>query len=543
MKNKNTLRWVLKNSRKILPFMLLLTAMAVVLSFVTLGFTVTSKRVLDIATGQAEGKLLTAALCLAGLLGAQVLIQSATTMINVHANAEFGIEMKRRLFSGIMKKSYISMSEYHSGDLLNRIAGDVQVITDGMISIIPNTVLMVTTLVINALYLFSLDKLFAVLMLITGPCLMLVGRLYSKKYKALHKKCMESDGKTRSFIQEILQNILVVKAFRGEDEALERSERLQRDNYGYQIKRAKLSVVANMGMYLVFNAGYYLALAYGAWKLSLGLFTFGTVTAILQLVNKIQAPFNGISSLIPQYYGVIASAERLIEIEGLPDEQTEDIAPSEIYARMVGIAADRAVFSYNGSDVMEYTLKIKKGEMAVIAGESGAGKSTLIKLLLGILKPESGDIYIECDNGERISLSEKGRGLFSYVPQGNLILSGTIRENIAFASKGATEEDIIRAAKTARIWDFISELPKGLDTVLGEHGLGLSEGQAQRISIARAVLHDAPIMLLDEATSALDSDTEQRVLENIRSLRNKTCIVVSHRKAVFSICDSVINIE
>ena len=190
---------------------------------------------------------------------------------------------------------------------------------------------------------------------------------------------------------------------------------------------------------------------------------------------------------------------------------------------------------------MEYDLRINRGETVVIAGESGAGKSTLIKLLLGIIEPASGSVYIDCGD-RRVAVGERSRGLFSYVPQGNLILSGTIRENIAFASGGADEESIIRAAKTAAVWDFIATLPHGLDTRLGEGGLGLSEGQAQRISIARAVLHDAPVILLDEATSALDAVTEEQVLSNIRALGDKTCIAVSHRSAAFAMCDRVIQI-
>ena len=208
---------------------------------------------------------------------------------------------------------------------------------------------------------------------------------------------------------------------------------------------------------------------------------------------------------------------------------------------MQSIVFDRVCFSYDKAKTMEYDLRINRGETVVIAGESGAGKSTLIKLLLGIIEPASGSVYIDCGD-RRVAVGERSRGLFSYVPQGNLILSGTIRENIAFASGGADEESIIRAAKTAAVWDFIATLPHGLDTRLGEGGLGLSEGQAQRISIARAVLHDAPVILLDEATSALDAVTEEQVLSNIRALGDKTCIAVSHRSAAFAMCDRVIRI-
>ena len=217
--------------------------------------------------------------------------------------------------------------------------------------------------------------------------------------------------------------------------------------------------------------------------------------------------------------------------------------PENLYDRMQEIVFENVKFSYSSDSVVSgINMRIKKGECAVVAGESGAGKSTSLKLLLGIMSPDSGRIYMKYDGGE-IELGKDTRELFAYVPQGNLILSGTIRENIAFAKDSASEEDIIKAAKIAQIWDFISSLEDGLDTHLGEKGLGISEGQTQRISIARAILLDAPILLLDESTSALDSQTEKNLLEAVRELTDKTCIIVSHKQAAFDICDNVIYIE
>lgn len=297
-------------------------------------------------------------------------------------------------------------------------------------------------------------------------------------------------------------------------------------------------------MFLIFNAGYYFAMAYAAYKLSTHDMTYGDVTAILALVAQIQSPFKSISSLIPRVFAVMASVERLLELENIRDEGVgEALDAKKLYQDMDGIVFDGVTFSYSDDAVVSgIDINIKKGECAVIAGESGAGKSTAIKLLLGIIPKQSGEMYISCGD-KKIPIGSETRGLFAYVPQGNFVLSGTIRENITFGRDGASDDEIIRAAEIVQIWDYIKTFDKGLDTDLGEKGLGLSEGQIQRIAIARAILHDAPILLLDEATSALDSVTEKNLLSAIRELTDKTCIIVSHKQAAFDICDKVIYIE
>ena len=334
-------------------------------------------------------------------------------------------------------------------------------------------------------------------------------------------------------------------SFSNEELMLAKSEELQKESYRLRVRRTKVSTVAQIGLFLVFNAGFYFALAYCAYKLSKHLITAGDIIAITQLVRQIQSPFQNMSGLVPQFFSVIASVERLIELEEMKNEEsTGENAGKEIYSKLDSIVFDNVQFSYTkDSYVSDVNMEIKKGEFAVVAGESGAGKSTSVKLLLGILKPDSGEIYLRTTDGKKHFLGKNSRKLFAYVPQGNLILSGTIRENIAFASETDNEEKIIKAAKIAQIWDFITTLDKGLDTEIGENGLGLSEGQAQRISIARALMYDAPVLLLDEATSALDSQTEAELLKAVKSMTDKTVIIVSHKQAAFEICDKIARIE
>lgn len=541
MKNKNeAYGWLWKNSRGSRVFIILLTALSITYSLLQLSFVGASKRVIDIATGTLQGELVNACITLGVLLLVQLTMQIGVNFMNVHASSRLEISLKRRVFATLMQKQYLSVAKYHSGELLNRISSDVSVIVNGIIGIIPSGALFITSIIGGFFYLWKIDSLLAVIILSVGPFVAIGARLYSSKYKVLHKKCQEADGDTKSFMLEILQNLLVVKSFCSEDAALDRAETLQRRSYRLRVIRVLVSIVANVGMFIIFNAGYYFALAYGAFRLSQGVLTYGDITAILQLVNKIQTPFKSVSSLVPQAFAVAASAERLLEFERLPDENNSgDALPAGVYADMREIVFDNVTFRYAEDSVVSgINMRLKKGSCVVIAGESGAGKSTAIKLLLGILQPQSGKIYINAGM-KNYEVGRATRSLFSYVPQGNLILSGSIRDNICFARTDATEEQIIHAAKVAQIWDFIQTLDDGLDTKIGEKGLGLSEGQAQRISIARALLYDAPVLLLDESTSALDSATEAALLQAVRSMTDKTCIIVSHKKAAFEICDEV----
>ena len=540
MKENNVFKWLWKNSRQSRLFILLLTLLSVIFSLLQLSFVTASKNVIDIATKSVPGNLMSASMILVVLLVVQLAFQIGINFINVHAMSRFEIALKRNVFRRMLNKNYLSISQYHSGELLNRLNSDINVIVNGIIGIIPSAALFITSIIGGFVMLWNIDKTLALIILAIGPLVAIGARLYSSKYKKLHKECQSADGDTKSFMLEILQNVLVVKSFCGEEIALDHAEMLQRRSYHLKVVRVLVSIVANVGMFVIFNAGYYFALAYGAHRLAAGILGYGDLTAILQLVNKIQTPFKNVSSLVPQAFGVIASTERLIEIENLPDEaRTGDEIPADIYDKLKEIVFDNVTFRYAEDSVVSgVNMRINKGECVVVAGESGAGKSTSIKLLLGILKPETGGIYLS-DGEKQYNIGRNTRKLFSYVPQGNMILSGTIRENIAFARPDASEEEIIHAAEVAQIWEFIKTLDNGLDTKIGEKGLGLSEGQAQRISIARALLYDAPVLLLDESTSALDSATELALLEAIRKMTDKTCIIVSHKQAAFDICDNV----
>ena len=540
--NKKVFKWIIKNGRGSALFMLLLTVASIILSLISLQFSLESKVMVDIATGATEGTFSNSLIRIIVLLLFMLIIQISINFLNVHANSRFEISLKNNIFKKLLGKDYLSVSKYHSGELLNRINSDVNIIVSGIITIIPKLALFLTSVIGAFIYLYRIDSFLSLVILAVGPFVLVGARIYSRVFKKLHKECQTADGKTKSFMLEILQNILVVKSFANEELMAEKSKKLQNISYKLRVIRTRVSVLAHIGMFLVFNAGFYFALAYCAYKLSLNLMTVGDVIAVTQLVHQIQSPFQNISGLVPQIFSVIASSERLIELEEIKDEiLSGDNIDENVYEELCEIVFDNVEFSYADDSVVSgINMSIKKGEFAVVAGESGAGKSTAIKLLLGILNPDSGSIYIKTDDGKKLNLGKNTRSLFAYVPQGNLILSGTIRENIAFSNENADEESIIKAAKIAKIWDFIQTLDNKLDTIIGENGLGLSEGQAQRISIARALLHNSPVLLLDESTSALDSKTEAELLKAIKDMTDKTVIIVSHKQAAFDVCDKVV---
>lgn len=546
---KGALRWILNSAKPQLHNIIFLAIVYGIYAFIGVYNTVFARDLVDAAVKGVRGGSFDDVIRYGLLYLGVTLIQIASLILARNlvfkVNAKLGLSLEKRLFSDILKKDYAGISNYHSGDLMNRITDDIRVVTSAIVSIIPSLVFFIVKIVGVFTILLSIDVWFALVFVIGGALIFAVASFFKPVTKRLHKDVQEKQGRVRSFMQEGLGSILMVKTFNAHDKMTDTLFGLQQESYRSQRKRNIYSIVTGTGMSALFSLAFVWGLGWGAVQLYYGAISYGVLMQITSLVGQIRTPIQGISNIFPTYFTALASAERIMEIESIPDEAelNADIDPRELYEKMNAICFDDISFAFDRDIILDNTsLTVKKGEFVAIGGISGIGKSTLMKLLLSVYRPLSGEIYIDTSDG-KYTVDKSLRRLFSYVPQGNFLLSGTLRENIAFVAPDATEQDILDAAKTACAYDFISELPKGLDTVIAERGGGLSEGQVQRVAIARALLTGAPVILLDEATSALDEATEAQLLHNLRALKNKTCIIISHKKAAEQICDKTVTIR
>ncbi len=481
------------------------------------------------------------------LILTQVIIQIVDKHLVFKVTARLTIDMKTDLYKKMLRKNYSQVTHFHTGEMLNRINNDIGAITSAITGLIPSLSYTISKLIGIFIVLLSIDPWFTVMFMAVGIFVFTVSFFFKKKMKSYHKQIMETDGKIRSFMQETLSSLLVIKIFNVEEKVVDVAGELQEVNYKRKAKRNIISLVTHGSFNVAFRAAYLFGLFYCAVRIAQGdsVITYGVLSQVLSLINQISAPISSLTNILPSYYSAIGSAERIMEFEDMDDEVVVNDADTDfdaLYNSLSRIVFDDITFKYDRDMIFDKTsLSVDKGDLLVMTGISGIGKSTLIKLLLGVYPLESGEIYLELKDGNRVVVDRNIRRLFSYVPQGNFLLSGTIKENIAFIKSDATDDEINNAIKFACA-DFIYSLPKGLDTVIGEKGLGLSEGQVQRIAIARAILSGAPIILLDEATSALDENTELRLLENIKKLSDKTCILISHKKAANALCDKEVRI-
>ena len=547
MKNSRAMKWLLVKSKGQNGKMLALILSNVIFSVLSIVFAYFIKEIIDSAVSGDKERLIFNSVSIIVVVILQFLLRLITNGLSEHIRAKLEMDYKSQLFREILNKRQEKIKAYHSGELLNRLTSDVSVASDGVASILPTVVSAFARLISAVIALIILDWIFAVAFTIAGGLVFIVISLLRGKLKNLHKKAQETDGKVRSFMQECIENLLAVKVFAVNDKIDDQANELQEKNFKIKMMRKNYSVLGHATYNFIFSAGYLFALIYGGVMIFTGSgLTYGALSMILQLVNNVQVPFASLSNVLPKYYAMIASAERLMEIENIEDEPiTKKIDRDDVYQNMKGISVEKINFTYDRDVVLSNSsFYINKGDFIAVTGVSGAGKSTLIKLLLGIYPPDSGECYVQFnDDREDILLNSGTRSLFSYVPQGNMLFSGTLRDNVTFINREATKEQIERALKVSLAHEFVSVLPDGLDTVVGEDGVGLSEGQIQRIAIARAILSDAPILLLDEATSALDESTEKALLDSLKAMEGVTLMIVTHKKAALGICNRRLLVE
>ncbi len=546
LKNNKSLKFIASVSKKHFPALILITIFNAFNAFLGVYFAIAMRNVINSAIAKDYAATYRAALIFVGIIVLQVLIFIFVKLIASHISARLEIAFRNRVFFSVLKKQYGSVSKFHSGEIMNRLFNDVSVVSENASTLIPAVVGLFTKLIAAFFAILFVDKLFALIILAGGVATFLVARLLRGIMKKTHREVQETGGALRSFVQEATENLLIIKAFKMEKSIEEVEDDLSEKNYKKKMRRTVFSSCTSAGFTTLLNLGYVYAVIWGAYKLLIGTigFGYGDFTAILQLINQIQTPFAGLSGSLSKYYSAQASAERLLEFCDLPDDIAEkELDIKKLYSETLGLSLCGVNFSYDKTLVFECAdAHINKGELVLISGISGIGKSTMLKLLMGVIKPDSGEIYAEAETGKKTALDASTRGMFAYVPQGNFLMSGTVRKNMQLANENATDSEIENALRLACA-DFIFELPQGIDEVLGERGSGLSEGQVQRLAIARAILCGAPILLLDEATSALDEATERKVLEHIMSLDGKTCLCISHRAAAKEICNAVLYME
>lgn len=534
--NKTTNKWIYKHTKPFIPQIIYISLLNFIASVAYIILAKLSQQIIDSASKSVTHTFIIGSVSLFGLILLHIIIEAVVSIILTSVATKMNISLKNYMFTCLMKKKYVNIAEYHSGDLLNRFSTDVDIIVNGSINLIPSLVSMLTKIVAGFAALCIQNYYFAFAVLFIGFIFPLCGRLLSRKYKDLHKQVQQTEGATRSFMQESFANIVVVKTFGGEKPFLMKLKDFLNTNRNLRIKKSVFSVLISALLYLFFSLGYYGILVWGAAQIASGVMTIGTLVYFLQLISVLRAPLQNISGIIPKYYSTVASAERLIELEQIEDESQNNNKIIDFN----NISAQNLTFAYTNEIVLRHNnFLIERGTITAITGRSGSGKSTLFKLLLGLFPATAGALSFD----GKTPIDETTRQMFSYVPQGNMIISGTIRDNITLCDTNANEEDIINAAKVATIYDFIETLPDGLDSVISERGQGLSEGQIQRIAIARALLFDAPIILLDEATSALDEQTETQLLNNLKTLTNKTILFITHRNTSLSVCDKILHLS
>lgn len=517
----------------------LIGILSVILDF---AFIYATKWTIDIATNRAEGSLRVAAYALAAIMLSKILLGFARKWVSALLGVRSQNILQKRLFVHLLKSEWSGLEGRHTGDTLNRMGQDVRDLTACITETIPSLLEVLFRLVGAFLYLFYMDPRLACLVVCIVPCFLALSKLYVRKMRAITRDIRSTESQVQSILQESIQHRVVLKTLERTGTMIDRLVETQAHLRSHVRHRAVFSSFSSTLLSIGFATGYLVTFLWGVDSLQAGVITYGMMISFIQLVGQIQGPFRDITRFIPILVGTLTASERLMELE---DEPLEDDSAPITFDRGAGVRFSDVSFRYKKSGrhvLSHFSYDFPKGSTTAILGETGAGKTTLIRLILALLKPEEGNVEMY-DETRAVVVSPQTRNNLVYVPQGNTLFSGTIRDNLLLGNPDASEHEMKSALEMACA-DFVLEHPDGLDVVCGEHGAGLSEGQAQRIAIARALLRKGSVLLLDEATSALDTRTEQQLLRNLSSTdEGRTVICVTHRPAVIDYCSQVIEMR
>ena len=555
--DKATLAWLISVAKGKKRYVALLTLVQVIIGTSSMGYALFLSSLVNEAIDKDQSGFLYYAGLLVGLVLLQFTLRSVARFLEEYCRASLENNLKRRLFQCLLTKDYATVTATHSGEWLNRMTSDASVISNGMTSILPGLAGTLARMISSLVLLVSFAPAFGAFFIIGGVFVVLLTWGFRKLMKKLHRQVQMADGKLRVFLSERLGSLMILRAFGMEKAAAQQADALMDEHKGARMRKNRISNVFHNGFAVAMNCVYVFGAVYCGYGILHDTMEYGTFTAVLQLVSQANTPIANISTFFPQYSAMLASGERLMESEFYPEESREQPLenPNEFYQeKLVGLRLEKACFTYlpvgdaeaskegRRTVLKNLDMEIQKGEYVAFCGPSGCGKSTVLKLLMCMYNLDAGQRFVVGKDGTE-ELTPAWRSLFSYVPQGNQLMSGTIRQVVTFGNEAdmARDEDIHRALTIACADQFIHDLPEGIETQLGERGAGLSEGQMQRIAIARAIFSDRPILLLDEATSALDEETEAKLLENLRSMTDKTVIIVTHRPAALEITDKIIH--
>lgn len=540
-------RWFIRAVR---PYWLSLSTIMlchVLIAGCAIGFVYVSKKLVDVAVAVFEGRDLMNGLTLwaslmVGIVVFRIGLNALRTYLQTTTEIKLKNSLRRRIFDILLHLQSNGGTRHHSGDMLNRMQEDVRMVSSVLAGAIPNLLGTALQFVAAFAFLVCLDMRLALLIVIVVPVGILIGKYITGRIRNLTLDIRKSDSQVQAHLQESLQHITLLQSLEHTDSSASTLDGLQGNLYGNELRRTRFSVISRICMSLALQAGHVIAFLWGVAGISTGTVTYGMMTAFLQLVGQIQRPLVEMSSQIPSIIHATASVDRIMELEALPQES---VSEAHSLAGIVGIRFENVSFAYHESSNMVldgFSYDFKPGSRTSIVGPTGVGKSTMIRIMLSLLKPVKGNVMLYSAS-EQVEVSPATRCNLVYVPQGNSLFSGTIRDNLLMGNPEATEEQMSYALHTAAA-DFVFDLPGGLDTQCFESGAGLSEGQAQRIAIARALLRPGSILLLDEFSSALDAETENVLLERLTSsLPDHTMIFITHREKIIDYCDSVIRLS
>ncbi len=508
----------------------------------SLGSVLVGKEIVDIVTGVTQGNLILLSIVFIALLGLLALLRLLGISLTNKTVVRMGNTIRIKVFNHLLYTRWQNLKEMHNADVLTRIIKDTDDVVQLLAVSLPNFIVNITQLVASLVLLYIFDATLALMLGVGMPLILIGSRAFYRKMVSYTAEIKRTESDINTLMLETLSNQTIIRTFERQEQEINKLGLIQGKLYQQVKRRIGLTVYGNVMANAAFSGGYAVAFLWSAWGILRGMITVGTMTSFLQLVTRIQKPLRELMSLVPSMISAKAGLDRLVNLLEFQREGYDE--PSRILQGELSLKVESIHFRYDEQSpyiYKDFSFSVRSGQMIAIMGETGSGKTTLLRLLLGLIKPEAGRISIQnLEHG--LTVGESTRNNFVYVPQGNSLLTGTIRENLLVGDSLADERKLRQVLRIAAA-DFVWELPDGLDTVVGEQGQGLSEGQAQRIAIARSLLRPGKIILLDEATSALDSGTEAQFLSNIRRyLKDKIILFITHNEEVAEVCDEIIHI-